>query len=159
MAISLPPQIAMRPNPQINYLFDTTFFSDLLDQQNLGITFEELERFGEGRSGYSIITLAELCAKRVNDAQLRLREQLLQFFICYQPTENVARQAGALHRSFLEQHRRQPHSRRQDVPGITDCLIAATALAHRLTWYTRDERHGPLFRAAGVPVNTYALDS
>jgi predicted nucleic acid-binding protein len=49
-------------NPQDNYLFDTTFFSDLLDQQDIGITIEELESFGEGRSGYSIVTLAELCA-------------------------------------------------------------------------------------------------
>ena len=146
-------------NPQDNYLLDTTFFSDLLDQQDLGITIEELERFGEARSGYSIITLAELCAKPVNDAQLKLREQLLQLFICYHPTENDARQAGEFHRSFLDQHRRSPHSRRQDVPGITDCLIAATARANQLTWYTRDERHGPLFRAAGVPVTTYALDA
>ena len=147
----------MRLNPQSNYLFDTTFFSDLLDQQDMGITIEELERFGEGRSGYSIITLAELCAKTVNDAQLKLRELLLQFFICYHPTENDARQAGEFHRYFLDQHRRNPHSRRLDIPGITDCLIAATALANNLTWYTRDERHGPLFRAAGVPVTTYAL--
>ena len=111
MTVTPNPQITMRLNPGSHYLFDTTFFSDLLDQQDMGITIEELERFGEGRSGYSIITLAELCAKPVNDAQLKLREQLLQFLICYHPTENDARQAGEFHRHFLEQHQRNPHSR------------------------------------------------
>lgn len=147
----------MRLNPQSNYLFDTTFFSDLLDQQDMGITIEELERFGEGRSGYSIITLAELCAKTVNDAQLKLRELLLQFFICYHPTENDARQAGEFHRYFLDQHRRNPHSRRLDIPGITDCLIAATSKSHDLIWFTRDARHAPKFRRFDISVQTYTL--
>lgn len=145
MDTSLTPQNPMQLNLHSNCLFDTTFFSDLLDQQDLGITLDDLVRIGEGRSGYSIITLAELYAKPVSGAQRKLREQLLQFFICYQLTEDSARRAGDLHRKFLDEHRRNPLSRRQNVPGITDCLIAATAHAHQLTWVTRDKRHGPRF--------------
>ncbi|MCY4009786.1 MAG: hypothetical protein OXF22_08580 [Anaerolineaceae bacterium] len=87
-------------NPQDNYLFDTTFFSDLLDGHYFGIKPIDFPALATGLSGYSLITLAEIYVKR---------------------------------------------------------LIAATAHAHRLTWFTRDERHGTRFRQAGVSVSTYAL--
>ena len=110
-------------------------------------------------SGYSLITLAEIYVKRLNAEDTKYRDRLLATFQCYPLTDDIARQAGEWRRAFIQQHKSKQLGRRDDVPGLSDCLIAATAQANDLIWFTRDERHGPLFRAAGVPVTTYALDS
>lgn len=146
-------------NPQDNYLFDTTFFSDLLDDLDFGLSDTALTTLSGGLSGYSQITLAEICTKQVTEIQTAFREQLLASFISNPLTDDIARQAGEWRRAFIQQHKNKQLGRRNDVPGLSDCFITATALANQLTLYTRDERHGPLFRAAGVPFTTCALDS
>ena len=145
--------------PQDSYLFDTTFFSDLLDHLDFGLSDSALIILSAGRSGYSQITLAEIYTKQITETQIAFREELLTSFICYSLTDDIARQAGEWRRAFIQQHKNKQLGRRDDVPGLSDCFIAATALANNLTLYTRDERHGPLFRAAGVHVTTYTLAS
>ncbi|MCY3836811.1 MAG: PIN domain-containing protein [Anaerolineaceae bacterium] len=144
-------------NPQDNHLFDTTFFSDLLDGHYFGIKPIDFPALATGLSGYSLITLAEIYVKRLNAEDTKYRDRLLATFKCYPLTDDIARQAGAWRREFIQQYKSKQLSRRDDVPSLSDCLIAATAHAHRLTWFTRDERHGTRFRQAGVSVSTYAL--
>ena len=148
----------MTLQPGISYLFDTTFLSDLIDGRP-SIRPAQLAALSEGASGYSQITLAEILVKPVNAREYVFREHLLSIFHCYQITDAIARQAGEFRRFFVEQRLAGTLGSRRNLPDISDCFIAATALANQLTLYTRDERHGPLFRAAGVPVTTYALDS
>ena len=115
-------------NPQDNYLFDTTFFSDLLDDLDFGLSDSALITLSAGRSGYSQITLAEIYTKQITETQIAFREELLTFFICYSLTDDIARQAGEWRRAFIQQHKSKQLGRRDDVPGLSDCLIAATAL-------------------------------
>ncbi|MCY4106104.1 MAG: PIN domain-containing protein [Chloroflexi bacterium] len=144
----------MSLNPGNHYLFDTTFFSDLIDQQDIGSNPKALDVISVGPSGYSLITLAEIYAKPVNDSELEFREELLSIFHNYPLTMDIARMAGEFRRLFAADHRRN-----RDVSGLPDCLIAATYKSHDLIWFTRDERHAPKFRRFGISVQTYTLQT
>ena len=146
-------------NPLNSYLCDTTFFSDLLDGSYSDITQADFLTLATGQSGYSLITLAEIYAKRLSTEDTIYRNRLLSTFKCYPLTEEIAKQAGEYRRHFVEQHKLKLLRRRDDVPGLPDCLIAATARAHDLIWFTRDARHAPKFRRFDLSVQVYTLQT
>ena len=111
------------------YLTDTSIFIAAERQEELGEP-------PEGQSRVSVVTLTELLvgAKAAQtDAARTVRERTLakaRSFVTLPYDEAVAEALAILIHSARERERRAP---------LPDAIIAATALAHDLTVWTRDE--------------------
>jgi len=119
------------------YLLDTNILSEVLKKRPNALLIERLTKNAQASQFTSCICVLELRygTQRRPDHELfwrRIRAELLSRITVLDLTENVAVIAGDL-LALLE--------RRGEPIGLPDILIAATALANRLTVVTANTRH------------------
>ncbi|RMF82887.1 MAG: type II toxin-antitoxin system VapC family toxin [Chloroflexi bacterium] len=132
------------------YLFDTTVFIGWFRGHSEARKLVHQARFQNIFVAYSIITEAELWAG-IRD--LRTPEQhiaLLKPFHRYFINVTIARRGGEL-RSLLA----QSGIAKGRVPGIADCIIAATAEYYELTVCSKNTRDFNLFKQYAIQVAEY----
>lgn len=137
--------------PGNRYLFDTCVYIDLLHGREIGKSLHNQARYAQISVGYSIITEAELWQ---GIGGLRTEAQhtdILRAYKRYFMNVTVARNAGR----FWRELRHVDKLPKQDMPGLADCLIAATAHYYDLRLVTNNTRHFPVFAKFGVLVDEY----
>jgi predicted nucleic acid-binding protein len=120
-------------------VLDTDILIDALRRFYAGLEFvEDAERRGDLR--ISITTEMELIIGCRNRRELRRLERFLRRWTILGMTQHIAASAVTL----LRQYRLSPGLR------MMDALIAATALAHGDTLYTKNVRHFRMIPGLGV---------
>ena len=133
------------------YLFDTTVFLDKLHKRPVGERLHFQVRYWNVSAGYSIVTETELWR---GIKGLWTEEQhiaLLKLYRRYFINVTIARNAGIFYRVMRHDLNMQPTA----IPGIGDCLIAATAKFYDLRLVSRNTRHMKLFEHFDVKVDVY----
>lgn len=100
-----------------------------------------LEQRRAGRLVVSAVTVAEVLGG-MRSAERHEVRALLASFDCQPVSEQVARRAGELRRTYRRSHA---------AIGIADYLIAATAKEHELELATLNVRHFPMFDRLRAP--------
>jgi predicted nucleic acid-binding protein len=120
-----------------SYLFDSTVFIEALHRQPVArqIMFEARDK--RIPVGYSVITEAELWVGIKPPWTVQEHEILLRPFKRYYINVTIARRGGQLRGLLLA----IPQGQRQGLPGLGDCIIAATAEYYGLTVCTRNRSH------------------
>ena len=138
--------------PETNYLFDTTFFIDAYKNRGDVISVLSQAQSLEIACCYSILTEVELWAYGGMDSEMEQEHKiLLKPFQRYFVNVTIARRAGRLRRLLVQ------NVGKDAAPGISDCIIAATAEYHNLTLYSRNHRHFRLFPQYGIPFYEYTI--
>jgi predicted nucleic acid-binding protein len=133
-----------------NYLFDTTVFIDYLRQRQVAHEIFKQVRLNQLSVGYSILTEAELWAGIRGKEDSKNYLDLLKPFKRYTINTIIARRAGLLRAEIGKQ-------KGQSIPGMVDCLIAATAEYHNLTACSRNTRDFAIFTQFSIKVQQYTL--
>lgn len=131
------------------YLFDTSVFIDLLRNRTVGKRLHHQRRFYGVFVGYSILTETELWMGIKGLRSESRHKEILKFYRRYFINVTIARNAGMFWRELRSK------LDRNEMPGVPDCLIAATARFHGLRLVTKDANHMPRFSEFGVIVEPY----
>jgi predicted nucleic acid-binding protein len=133
-----------------NYLFDTTVFDDFLRGRPIAQQIFSQVRLRNISISYSILTEAELWVGIQGSRTVREHEDLLRLFQRRYINVTIARRAGEL--------RRQLHGvRHQRIPGMVDCIIAATGEYYGLPVCTRNTKDFSLLSDLGIAVFQYIV--
>lgn len=138
-----------------NYLFDTTVFIDFYRKRAAGLRLIEQVAERGLDAGISFISLLELQLPTRGNWTQSYQFQLLRYFPMYGCEPNLLERAEQYERELrmANQGRREKLS----LPGIPDCIIAATARRYDLRVVTRDGTHLPQLRRFGIGVEVYSL--
>jgi predicted nucleic acid-binding protein len=136
--------------PDDDYLFDTTVFDDYLRGRLVAQSIFQQARMGQITIGYSIITEAELWAGIRPPRTFKEHEDLLRPFKRYFINVTIARRAGELRADLAK-------IKHQRIPGIADCLIAATGEYYGLTVCSRNTRDFTFFTNYAIKVVNYLV--
>lgn len=138
--------------PGNRYLFDTSVYIDLLRGRSIGRNLHYQTRFGRISVGYSIITEAELWQGIVGLRTETEHTAVLRVYRRYFVNVTIATDAGR----FWRELRHEVKLTKEEMPGLADCLIAATAHFYDLRLISKNSRHFPEFRRFGVQVDEYS---
>ncbi len=133
------------------YLLDSTVFVDYFRKVPVAhqIILDKLAP--SVMAGYSIVTEAELWAGvrrlRTEESHVVLLKPFVRFFV----NVTIARRAGLLKADITVSS-----PKNTSLPGLSDCIIAATAEYHQLTIVTRNTNHFELFTNYGIDVTFYS---
>lgn len=133
------------------FLLDTSVFIDYFRGSPIARKIIFDMRSPNVTAGYSIITEAELWAGVI---KFRTPEQhilLLKPFTRYFVNVTIARRAGELLAAI-----RTAAVAKDRLPGLDDCIIAATAEYYHLIIYTRNKNHFQYFDNYSIGVQFYS---
>lgn len=135
------------------YLFDTTVFLNILWDKPIGRQLFEQSRAATVFVAYSIITETELWRGIMGTWTEAQHVAILRPYQRYFINVTIARTAGVYYRELKHTFKLQKGS----IPGLGDCLIAATAHYYDLRVVSNNRRDFHLFRNFGVEVDEYAI--
>jgi predicted nucleic acid-binding protein len=133
-----------------DYLFDTTVFVDYLQKRSIAQKIFKQIPVKNLLVGYSIVTEAELWAGIKPPRTVEEHVIILKPFKRMNINVAIARRAGELRSHIATQ-------KWQRIPGIVDCLIAATAEYYGLTICSRNSRDFAIFTNYSIKVVQYTL--
>ena len=138
--------------PTDNYLFDTTVFIDSYRGRTGGRRIIRQSREREIRVSYSFITFLEMRIHQLEDWNRSDPFQLLRNFVMLGLNPEILDLADHYEQALKAANRAR--RRQLSLPGIGDCVIAATAYTNQLRVVTRNRRHFGQFR----DVPDYAIE-
>lgn len=141
----------MKLIPGNKYLFDTTVFIDMLRKRSAGLDLLHQSRYADVFVAYSIISEMELWVGITSHWTEEQHIAVLRPYRRFNINVTIARNAGRFQRELRHTYKVQKGS----VPGVGDCLIAATAQFYDLRVVTRNGRDFHLFEHFGVQVDEY----
>lgn len=141
----------MNLTPGDKYLFDTSVYIDLIRGRIVGKRLHHQARFLSISVGYSIITETELWLGIVGLRTETQHIEVLKPYKRYFNNVTIARDAGRFFREFSHVDKLQGKA----LPGVPDCLIAATAKFYNLPLVTKNTQHMPRFSKFGVIIDGY----
>lgn len=118
--------------------FDTDVLIDFLRGRS-----EAIEYFGRlvGRLAVSAVTVAELYAGVREGAERATLDEMVLEFEVVPVTAEISVRGGLYRRDYLKSHN----------VGLSDALIAATAVARQATLVTLNRKHFPMIQDVVVP--------
>ena len=137
--------------PGNRYLFDTTVYIDLLHQRQMGKNLHYQARHLRIFAAYSIITEVELWSYIHGFWTEAQHVIILRPYRRYFLNVTIARDGSR----FYAQFKYVDNLQGKKLPGINDCLIAATARFYDLRLVSKNTRHMNLFEQFGVKVDAY----